>query len=70
VIGHVHTNHLPLAADDLSGDETDFAGAAAEVEDGFAGAEMATGIAAAVVALDDFGWDGLEVLGVVINRAA
>ena len=54
----------------MRGDEADFSGAAAEIEDGLAGAQIFAGIAAAVIALDDFLRDDFEILGVVFDRAA
>ncbi len=70
LVGHVHADDSCPAADDLRGDEADFARAAAEVEHRLAGMQVLAGIAAAVVALDDLLRDDLEVLRIVIDRAA
>jgi hypothetical protein len=68
VVVHIDTDDAAGGPDDLRGDETDFSGAAAEVEDGFAGAEITGWIAAAVIALDYFGRDDFQVLTVVFDR--
>jgi len=70
VVGHVYADDFTLWPDDLGGDEADFSGARAEVEDGFTRVEPFGGISAAVVFFDDFGRDGFEELGVVVYRAA
>ncbi len=60
---------LPAAPDDLRGDETDLSRAAAEIEHGLALAQIFARIAAAVIALDHFLRNDLEVISVVIDRA-
>lgn len=69
VIGHVDADHFAFGSHDLGGDEADFSGAGAEVENGFAGVEPFGRVSAAVVFFDDFGGDGFEKLRVVIDRA-
>lgn len=70
VIGHVDPDDTSRTPHDLGGDEADFASAAAEVEDGFAGADVTRGIAAAVILVDDLLGNDLEQLGIVLNGAA
>jgi len=54
----------------LGRDETDFSGAGAEIEYGFSRVEVLRRIATAVVFFDDLGGNGLEVLRIIIDRAA
>ena len=71
--------HLAVAvdADDAAGwpdrlrqDVTEFAAARAEVDDGFTHVHEPGGIAAAVVALDDFLRDDCETIGLVLDGTA
>lgn len=70
VIGHVDPDHASRTPHDLGGDEADLAGAATEVEDGLAWADVTRGIAAAVILVDDLLGDDLEQFGIVLNGAA
>src|SRR5262249_24068471 len=66
----VHSDHPPRRADDLCGDEADLAAARAEVKDGIAGPDIGRRVAAAVVALQHLGRDGIQVARLITDRAA
>ena len=53
----------------MCGDKTNLAGATSQIEDRLAFAEILAGIAAAVIAVDDFLRNDFEVLSVVIDGA-
>src|SRR5206468_3965837 len=68
LVGHIDANDFTVRPDDLCGDETDFSRAAAQIEDRFAFTQVTRGIATAVIALDHFSWNDLEIFRVVIYR--
>src|SRR5712692_848609 len=70
VVVHVHTDDLAAGTDDLRGDETNLARAAAQIEDRFARAQVLRRIAAAIIPFEDFGWDDVEEAAIVGDRAA
>ena len=70
VVVHVHADHAPRAAYDLSSQITDLAAAAAEIEHHVAGARITRGVAAAIVLLDDFRRQQLEPRRIVVDRTA
>ena len=67
-VGHIHADDFAVRADDLRGDETDFAGAAAQIDNHFAFAQITRRIAATVIAFDHFLLNDLEVIQIVIDR--
>src|SRR5438874_9370698 len=70
LVGHIDADDFSRRSHHLGRDETNLSGAAPEIEDRLAFPEILTGIAATVVAFDDFLWNDLEVFRVVIDRAA
>ena len=70
VVVHVHADDAARRPNDLRGDETNFSRAAAEVEHRLARLEIFRGITAAVIAVNDFLRDDLEILAVVFDGAA
>src|SRR6516225_1762673 len=65
-ICHIDADHFSFRSDNLSGDETDFARAAAEVENRLAFVHMTGGIATTIIALDHFSWNYFEIFRVVL----
>ena len=70
LVRHVDADNAALGPHDLGGDEADLAAARAEVEHDVALAHVAGWVAAAVVAVKHLLRDDLEILRVVIDRAA
>ena len=69
LVRHVDPDHLSLRPDDLRRDETNLAGAAAEIEHGLAFSQIFARVAAAVIAIDDLLRNDFEIFGIVIDRA-
>ena len=59
---------FPSGADDLRGDEANLSGAAPEIEHRLVFSQILAGIAAAVIAIDDFLRNDFEIFGIVIDR--
>ena len=66
----IHADDPALRSHNLRNDVTDLAAAAAQVEHSFALAYEARRIAAAVIAVEDFLGDDLEIFAVVFHRTA
>ena len=67
-VRHIDPNHFPVWPDNLRGKKTDFSGAAAQIENRFAVAEITRRVAATVIALDHFLWNDVEICRFIINR--
>jgi len=68
--GHVDADYTPRITHDLGGNEADLPCAASQVEDRLALFEVLAGVAATIVALEDFLRGPLEVLRVIVRWAA
>ena len=67
-ISHIHADHFAVWSNDLRRDETNFSRATTEIENRFALAQIMRRIAAAIIALDHFSWNDVEICRFIINR--
>jgi len=68
-IRHIHPDDFTLGTHYLTGDETDFASARTQVENGLSLLQVAAWIAAAVILFDDLGRNGLKILWILTYGA-